>query len=375
MKNLIRNSGFETGTMAPFTGKNISITSTYHHTGQYSCLFPGEHSRSHILQSVSIAPGANFVLTLFLAKAGESSAPSITVTVVYQTLTFEIIEYGLNTGIISNDIPNVMDGDWLEVTQKLTLPPPNAAYAQITITKSDKMNTADVFIDDIQLWDTHEINKSYSGSSTSIQKGTLEKGTHSPQQVKLMQLTGLELLVPNVVGTTGATGATGPVGVTGATGFIGTTGATGPPVTTTYGQIYNTANQSVTSGSAITFNTNANLSNITHTTSTGNIVVGTDGMYLVTFTVTAQSVILVSKPLAFAIYNNGTLVPNMNFGITSPSVSLTTGDYQLSGSAMVSVSSGDTLTLRNTTGSAITLPTGIGNQTVINASVTLVRLT
>ena len=373
------NSSFETGTLAPFTGDNISIQSIYHHTGQFSCLFPGEKGKSYLHQSVSIIPGANLVLTVFLAKAGERPGPSITITIGYQTAAFELIEYGLKVEISSNRIPNVINGDWLEVSQTVTPPPPNAAYAHITITQSGETNTADVYIDDIQLWDIHEIDEVHE-SITGLQfsqepSPTLEKLTSSPQQVKFMQLSGLELLVPNVVGTTGPTGATGPIGVTGSTGFTGVTGATGPPITTTYGQIYNTASQSVGSGSDVTFNTNANLSGITHTTSTGNIVVGTAGTYFVTFTVTAQSVVLAAKPLAFAIYHNGTLVPNMNFGITSPSVSLTTGDYQVSGFAMVSVASGATLTLRNTTGASITLPTGIGNQTVINASVTIVRLT
>ncbi len=370
MENLLINSSFETGSTAHFTEKNSSITSLYHHTGKFCCLFPGGNNPSYLLQSVPIRPEVQLKLTLFLAKVGENPGPLVTLTLGYQTVTFKFIEYGLKVEINSNELPDIIQGNWLEVSQTIQPPPPNAAYAQVMITKPGKTGSADLLIDDIQLWDTHEIDAVHGGT---VEK--LNKAPQSPQQVKLMQLTGLELLVPNVVGTTGAIGATGPIGVTGASGFTGITGATGPPVTTTYGQIYNTANQSVTSGSAITFNANAHLSNITHTTSTGNIVVSTAGTYYVTFSVTGQSVILSAKPLAFAIYNNGTLVPNMNFGITSPSVSLTTGDYQVNGSAMVSVASGDTLTLRNTTGATITLPTGIGNQTVINASVTLVRLT
>lgn len=362
MKNLMINSSFETGSIAPFTGLNVSITSSYHHTGQFSCLFPGGNRPSHLLQSVLIIPGVSLKLTLFLAKVGESPGPPMTLTLVYQTETFQFIDYGLKIEIQGNQLPNAIQGNWLEVSQPLQSPPPNALYAQVVITKSGTIGSADVLIDDILLWDTHEINE--------VQGAAIR----SEQQVQLMQLNGLELLVPNLVGTTGATGATGPIGMTGATGVTGSTGETGPPVTTTYGQIYNTSSQSVESESAITFNNNSNLSDITHTTSSGNIVVGTAGTYYVTFTVSVQSIIVVGKDHAFALFNNGTLVPNMNYGITTPGISLSTGNYQVTGSAMVALESGATLTLVNTTGVSITLPTGIGNQTMVNSSVTLVRL-
>lgn len=362
MKNLIINSGFETGTLTPFTGTNVLIQSNYSHSGQFCVLLPGGERESQLMQSVSINPGSQLQLKVSLAKAEPKPAPPITIAIAYHTSTFVFIDYGLKKEIQYNQLPYVLGESWLEFIQNPIPSPTNAAYAQVLITKPCAYGTSDFLIDDIQLIDLGVENDSRTRTS-------------SDQLVKPMQLSGLELLVPNIIGATGVTGVTGPMGITGATGFTGPTGATGPQVSATYGQIYKTTTQAVASGSAVTFNGNANLSGISHTSPSGNIVVNTGGTYFISFSVTVQSAALSAKAHAFAIFNNGSIVANTNYGITTPGISLTaTGDYQVTGSAIIVVSSGNTLTLVNTTGASINLPTGIGTQTVVNASVGLFRI-
>lgn len=362
MKNLIINSGFETGTLAPFTGLNVLIQSNNSHSGKYSAIFPGGLRESKLMQSVPIVPGSRLQFIVSLSKGDEKPGPPITLGIAYQTSSFVFIEYGLKMEIQYNQWSDVLEKNRFEFIQYPTPPPPNATYAQVFIMKSPAKGTADVLIDTIQLL---ELNHGNVGDS-------LYTPTFSEQQLQTMQLSGLEFLDLNIIGSTGEIGVTGPLGATGATGFTGPTGETGPQISSVYGQIYNTSGQTVTSGSSVTFNNNASLSGISHSASSANIVVNTSGTYFFMFRITVQSVVLVSKDHSFAIYNNGTIVANTNFGISTPAVSLTnTGDYELSGSGIITVSAGNTLTLRNTTGASITLPTGIGTQTVANASVLL----
>ena len=362
MKNLIINSGFETGTLAPFTGTNVLIKSNCCHTGQFSALLPGGQRESRLMQSVLINPGSQFQFKVSLAKAEQKPAPPITLAIAYQSSTYVFFDYGIKIELRYNQLPYPLEENWLDITEILTSPPPNAVYAQVLITKSPAAGTADVLIDDIELI---EMDNRYG----------LQISKTTEQQVSMMQLMGLELLVPHIIGATGATGVTGPMGATGPTGITGPTGATGPQISSIYGQIYKTTTQAVASGSAITFNTNANLSGISHSAPSGNIVVNTSGTYFITFSVTVQSVILVSKAHAFAIFNNGSIVANTNYGITTPGISLTaTGDYGITGSAIIQLTGGNTLTLVNTTGASINLPTNIGTQTVVNASVNIFRI-
>lgn len=99
------------------------------------------------------------------------------------------------------------------------------------------------------------------------------------------------------IGLTGATGATGPQGPIGLTGATGATGATGPqgpvgpqgpqgPAGTLVNQnatLYNTATQTVTSGTALTVPTV--LTNNGLTASTNSLTVPATGTYLVSYTV------------------------------------------------------------------------------------------
>lgn len=362
MKNLIINGNFETGTLAPFAGRNVLIQAKYSQSGQFSALIPGGYQESNLQQSVSIYPGSQLQFRVSLAKSGGQDSPPITLIIAYQTSTYVFIEYGLKIEIQTNQLPDVLGGSWLHLIENPISPPPNAAYAQVLITKPTSKGTADILIDEIQLI---EINNDVY----------LHTQTIRTQQVKLMQMSGLELLLPNVIGATGTTGATGAMGITGATGFTGPTGSTGPQVSAIYGQIYKTSTQSVASNTAVTFNNNVNLSGISHTAPSGNIVINTGGTYFLSFSAIVESDALALKDQSFAIFNNGSIVANTNFGISTPGISLSvTGVYEVSGSAIIVVASGNTLTLVNTTESSITIPTGIGNQTVINASVALFRI-
>ncbi|WP_237268870.1 DNRLRE domain-containing protein [Thermoanaerobacterium thermosaccharolyticum] len=146
---------------------------------------------------------------------------------------------------------------------------------------------------------------------------------------------------------------TGPTGPTGATGPVGPTGSG----LAAYGYIYNTTANTVLLGGDVTFDSNGPLVGITHTAGTAPITFVIGGTYRIGYTTTASVAVLNSMVLTL----NGTPLSQTQY---STIINAT----ELVGEAIITVSAGDILTLRNT-GVALTLASG-----VVNASITLLKL-
>ncbi len=147
------------------------------------------------------------------------------------------------------------------------------------------------------------------------------------------------------VGPTGATGATGPVGPIGPTGATGATGPVGPQGPSgTNDAIYGNVGTATTASGAIVpivLNTATPETSMTITDNAVNIT--EDGVYLVSYF--AQR----ADELAYTIslYRNGT-------PITNESISLGQGGGN-SKTILLSLASGDTLALYNTSGQTAVL--------------------
>ncbi|MED3742961.1 collagen-like protein, partial [Peribacillus psychrosaccharolyticus] len=164
-------------------------------------------------------------------------------------------------------------------------------------------------------------------------------------------------------GVTGATGDTGATGVTGPTGDTGATGATGGGLSE-FAYIYNLVAQVVALEADVSFSTNGLITpGITHAPGTSTISVTTAGIYEVTFSTTHV------EPSQFALFLNGAEVAGTVYGSGA-------GTQQNNGQVILSIASGDVLTLRNhTSSSAVTLQTlAGGTQTNANASILLKKL-
>ena len=167
-------------------------------------------------------------------------------------------------------------------------------------------------------------------------------------------------------GSRGATGATGPRGATGATGPTGLTGPTGPQGAAgqpDYAYVYNTGAETVAIESDIIFSANGPMTGFAHTPGSTGIVVDTTGTYEVSFTVT------VVEPSQFTLMDNGTALTATTYGST-------VGTQEYTGQAIVDLTAGDVLSLRNhTSASSVILQTDAGGtQTNVNASVLIEQL-
>jgi hypothetical protein len=167
-------------------------------------------------------------------------------------------------------------------------------------------------------------------------------------------------------GTAGIDGAPGPAGSTGAAGATGPTGATGPAGNglSQYAYLYNVSAEVVPIEADITFDTNGILtSGITHSPGTAGIALVNAGTYKVTFSVSGV------EPNQMALAVNGVAVPGTVYGSGA-------GTQQNTGQAIVTIVSGDVLTVRNhSSAAAVTLQTlAGGTQTSTNASVVIEKL-
>jgi hypothetical protein len=167
-------------------------------------------------------------------------------------------------------------------------------------------------------------------------------------------------------GPAGPKGATGPAGATGRTGATGSTGPTGPQGPAgqpDYGYIYNVSAQTVGVEADITFDTNGPLSGFTHTAGASEIDVVSSGTYLVDFSVSGL------EPGQFTLMDGGTAVSGTTYGSGA-------GTQQDTGQAIVNLTAGAVLTLRNHTSStSVTLETEAGGtQTNVNASILIEQL-
>ncbi|ETT39445.1 hypothetical protein C162_27759, partial [Paenibacillus sp. FSL R7-269] len=163
----------------------------------------------------------------------------------------------------------------------------------------------------------------------------------------------------------GATGAAGPAGATGATGTAGPAGATGAAGgIAQFGYVYNLGAQVVPIEADVSFDTNGLLTpGITHAPGTTTISVTSAGSYEVNFSVSGV------EPSQFALFVNGAQVPGTVYGSGA-------GTQQNTGQAILALSSGDVLTLRNhSSAAAVTLQTlAGGTQANVNASIVIKQL-
>ncbi len=150
----------------------------------------------------------------------------------------------------------------------------------------------------------------------------------------------------------------------GDTGPAGATGPTGTNGLSQYAYIYNLAAETVPLEASVTFDSNGAItSGITHVPGASGITLVNAGTYQVTFSLSGTG------PNQIALFDNETLVPGTVYGSGA-------GTQQNTGQAIVTVSAGDVLTVRNATSSAaIGLATPIGGtRASTNASVTIEKL-
>ncbi|MGE8006737.1 collagen-like protein [Lysinibacillus sp. NPDC093216] len=149
--------------------------------------------------------------------------------------------------------------------------------------------------------------------------------------------------------------------------FCGIAGATPvtPPTTCSglceYGYIYNLSAEVVAIEADIIFDSTGIVTpGITHVPGTSQIFVTTPGIYEVTFIVSGV------EPNQFTLFLNGAPVTDAVYGSGA-------GTQQNTGQALISIASGDILTLRNhSSAAAVTLQTLTGGTQInVNASIIL----
>ncbi len=168
-------------------------------------------------------------------------------------------------------------------------------------------------------------------------------------------------------GATGPTGYTGPTGPTGIAGAAANTGATGPtgiqgptgPTGPTGGmisefiQVFTEANQLVISGGNVVFSGTSNSSGLTLSTST-TVLVPNQGLYLIDYVVRAINTGAPTAEFLMVILGsiNGAFTETI-FASAPPGAS--SSPMTVEGTAIINVSAGETLSLRNQTTTSITL--------------------
>ncbi len=159
-------------------------------------------------------------------------------------------------------------------------------------------------------------------------------------------------------GATGADGATGAIGPQGATGPMGATGVGG---ILDYGYMYNlTSPVAVVAGADISFDSNGLLtSGIAHIAGAAQINVVNTGFYLVLFYASCL------EANDFELFVNGNAIAGSLYGVTMAGI-------DNNGYAIVALSAGDVLTVRNVGGADATLTSSVVNAT--NASIVITRL-
>jgi hypothetical protein len=167
-------------------------------------------------------------------------------------------------------------------------------------------------------------------------------------------------LAASAVGIAASGGTSATAGPAGARGAPGIPGPAGSPK---YAYIYNHAAETVASETDVVFDSNGALSGFTHLLGSSLLTVSTTGTYRVEFSASGTEVD------QFALMVNGVAVPGGTYGSGA-------GTQQNDGRAILSLTAGDVLTLRNhTSPSAVTLATVIGGtQANVNASMLVEQL-
>lgn len=151
MYNSIVNGGFETGTLAPFTGANAVIDGTRSHAGTFSTRLAGGTANAFVQQFVPVLPGDGFELFVSMSKIGAAASPPVSITVGYYNGSFAFLGYGLIAFIPSGRLPAIADNDWQEIYQTAAPAPDGATQALVIVNKLPQAGSADILIDDIAL--------------------------------------------------------------------------------------------------------------------------------------------------------------------------------------------------------------------------------
>lgn len=189
-----------------------------------------------------------------------------------------------------------------------------------------------------------------------LNNGLLSVPQLQPQLIALVQ----QIVTEGGIGIVGAQGPAGPAGATGATGAAGPAGAG----ISDYLYVYNLIAQVVALEADITFDTNGLITpGFTHAPGTAAINIIAAGVYKVDFSVSGV------EPNQFTLFLNGGAVAGTTYGSGA-------GTQQNTGQAIIAMSAGDVLTLRNhTSAAAVTLQTLAGGTVVnANASISILRL-
>jgi hypothetical protein len=186
-----------------------------------------------------------------------------------------------------------------------------------------------------------------ANATTSVQFDTKENtSTSHPATLTIV------LANSGPTGATGPTGAasmvTGPTGPTGAASMVagpagptGAIGATGGTVSA-YGYFYNQDPQSVGPQGDMTFESIGAASGILLISGTSQITITATGVYSMTFVVSTD----VSQPSQFALTFNGVVLPGTAY-CSGLGTLAGGGGAQYTGQAIVPLSAGDIITLRN----------------------------
>lgn len=161
-------------------------------------------------------------------------------------------------------------------------------------------------------------------------------------------------------GHIGNTGSTGPIGNTGATGRIGDTGTIGPTgpsnALSSYGSAINDSNAgdiTLAAGAIMPFANGAGISphnGITVPAPGGQyFTITSTGVYYFNLYITAQPV-FTNVPLSFGITVNG-LTPEIDYKFVGNIVTVGSSIYVCNAHGIISLTSGDTVGLKNLTGS------------------------
>lgn len=209
---------------------------------------------------------------------------------------------------------------------------------------------------------------------------TVHIGNSVPNQIYINELRFPQdyTLVNGITGATGPigpqglTGPTGPIGITGSTGSFGSTGSTGStgrtgstgPIGPTgpanslssYGSVSNNSDAgdiTLIAGADMPFGNGAGISphsGITVPASGGQyFTITSTGSYYFDIYITAQPV-SVNVPLVFGITVNG-VSPEIDYKFIGNLTTIGASIYVCNGHGIISLNSGDTVGLRNLTGS------------------------
>ena len=137
----------------------------------------------------------------------------------------------------------------------------------------------------------------------------------------------------------------------------------GAPASTAFAYVYNLREQTVGNDKPVVFDSTGAISGISHTNSTAEIIIGSPGIYMFTYSISG------TEPNQFALFVNGLVLKQSVYGSGA-------GTQQNNGQIIVKLNEGDSITLVNVSGDkAVTLTSKIGGDKVnVNASITIIKL-